>query len=149
LEDSEKTKRASDNPGFLKAVICFLAEERFQTEIMESGMDDTVGPGQEFENKDDYLSQTIKSWFDQVSEKIKVFEPVSDIEVTASEVEFANNYYECRLGAYITTEDATELTRIPGGWILKDTRDRCSFVEFSDEFEGMVNYNPEDIIREV
>jgi hypothetical protein len=151
VEAQSEKEKITNNPGFLKAVICFMAEEKFQVDIVDPGIQDIIGPGQEFESKDQWLEETIKFWFEQTSNKIKVFKIKGekvDLKISMAQIVFAKKYYECSVGSYITLDNQEEMHRIPGGWILRDVHDVTCFVSFSDEFKELSEMDVNSFLKE-
>lgn len=131
------------NPDFLKAVICFAAEEAYTSEVLAADEEETlIGEGKEFSSVEDWQSVRIKTWNEEVAKKLKVFGVKREIEVDESSIAFANQYYNAILGETIKLE-GVEMTRIPGGWlVISEQPDglRHSFVPYSKEFSHIIAY---------
>ena len=119
-------KGLTENASFLKAVICMLAAENYKTEIVDCDMEDiTIGPGLEFESKEEYMKITIKEWFEETQETVKVFQ-IKEEEVTESFKRMSNGFHLLKLGESFKLNDNYEITRVPGGWV---------FLPYNSEFK--------------
>jgi len=128
----------TENVSFLKSVICMLAEENYKTEVKDCGMEDTIiGPGLEFESKEEYMRTTIQEWFEEVQDTIKIFKKKEE-EITPNFRIISNGFHLLKLGETFQLDINSELMRVPGGWIFRrisTNDDFLVFIPYSNEFK--------------
>lgn len=146
MEKKEITK----NPGFLQAVICMLAEERYKEEIIDSGFEDEIGPGEQWDSKEEWMNDTISGWFNETAKKVKLFPEEPDLEVKKLSIELAQSIYKLPLGEKLNIDEDVDIMRVPGGWVyifdLIGAKQNIIFVPWSDEFLKLSNLKPSDTL---
>ncbi len=128
-----------NNPALLQAVVCQAAEEAYKEEIVATDMEDIIGPGQEYADKQDWMSSKIKDWADMVGDRCLNLgkELVGSNEAR----EVAVKYYSLELGESFRLGDGMKVRRVPGGWIhYLIERDAVMnvFVPLSPEYQALL-----------
>lgn len=146
------------NIAFLQAVICMFAEERYQEEIIETESTGEIGPGQQWESKEDWMSDIISEWFNDAGEKAKLFTPGDgDLKVKKRSINFAKAIskaiYNLPLGEQFRLNDdgvGYIITRVPGGWIYIIEVEGVAttvFVPWNNEFQKLASLEASDILH--
>lgn len=128
------------NHDYLKAVICEAANEAFKREVVDTNsLEVEIGKDGEHATEEDWKAEKIIEWNDVVKEKLSSMEVRQESEFDEDMLKFAHLYYGAALGETITFGN-TEMTRIPGGWVVEpdELGGVPSFAPFSDEFKFMV-----------
>jgi len=138
LEKKELTK----NAGFLQSVICLLVEKSYENEIIDTNSEYEIGPGEQWDTKEEWMNDKITEWFNETAEKIKIFpNGDADFDVKKMAVDMARSIYKLPLGESITISEEYRIIRVPGGWIYvietMGSSESPVFVPYDEEFENL------------
>ena len=152
-EDKLADKSLAKNPGFLQSVICMLADKAYQTDIVDAGCEDEIGPGEQWASKEDWMNDTISDWFNETSKTIKLFPENTDFKVKKFSIDLARSIYNMSIGERLEFNDNSDsfVMRVPGGWIYAiDTigaEQSPVFVPYSDEFLKLAKLSDSDKLK--
>jgi hypothetical protein len=121
-----------NNPDFLCRVIQSMAEEKYQEEVILSGMKDIIiGKNLDWESKEEWISDYIIEHFNLVKSVISYQKYNKDIEKNT----FLIRLYSLDVGESFDIDNFTQITRFPGGWALK-YHSNIIFIPYDNEFRA-------------
>ena len=129
------------NPGFLQSVICLIAEERFNEEIIDTDSLGSIEVGNIWESKSKWINNIITKWFNDAAIKGKIIQDKEDnkFNIKKLSISIAKSIYNISLGDNIDLDDGTNVTRVPGGWIyvIQFEIPTAVFIPYNVEFKEL------------
>lgn len=123
-----------DNIDFLKKVIQYLANEAYQEQIVDTGMEPNVigeGDDKDWKSKDDWIKDTLIGWFDETSKTYSVEANSSVKNISPISTIIRDRFYKLEIGESFDLDNFTTVTRVPGGWIF-NTSDGVAFIPYKE-----------------
>jgi len=129
-----------NNPGFLKQVIVNLAHEAYDQEVVEVDMEESIGPGLDYESKEEWIQCWLEDKFSEVKKKMLSFKPKNyDEDRMSKHMELSQKIYSMDIGEEFQLSPSMSVMRVPGGWLYLSTNPNVTmqtFVPFNEEFKA-------------
>jgi len=127
-----------DNISFLKKVILFLANQSYEQEFIDTGMEPvSIGKDCDWETKEEWMRDTIEQWFLDTQEHFKavgniepedIVQPVSIVDTNP----ILKGFYDLEIGEQYDVDNFNHILRVPGGWIYSNASG-SAFVPFVEQ----------------
>jgi len=128
-----------NNPEFLRQVIYHIANEAYEDEVVSTADEEIIiGPGLDYENKQEWLQSWLEERFDAVKNKLVPFGDPKKVEDSEFSSEMCRKFYNMNLGDICELSAAASIVRVPGGWLYVSINPNVSsqaFIPFDNEFQ--------------
>ena len=144
----------TNNVDFLQRVILSMADEAYKNEVIDTHMEDAiVGPGLDWQTKEEWISDFIVQHFDLVKTSIiDKHGTASKDQIVTHQNTIAMRMYALDVGESFDMDNFNRITRFPGGWGLRSSlHNTMTFIPFDSEFNvhgGILAKEFERIIEE-